>query len=283
MSKIYESRYKRSDNTCDIPTPTQRKKVKSSDWEQTGQAEGGPVDPELYDGHDRDLLKRRSRYMALELFDVATDPQSRLSSSGRAACYIQHLLGSSLFTDKSGNIVPSKLWPLAWIYMYFPMFAPSVRPGTQSCKPYIQQFFMLGHKTEHKLLDIRLRLDMMSADEVRFRQCIPAHPVRPMEACRPANNRMYVVRKSFVEALWLEAPSHLLIETWTSVSTIPPSSPQDIESHERFRRFHVPVDPPMPVSALMDMIAREMHRNDTRKEEKYDKITDLVKRHYHST
>ncbi|KAI5658582.1 hypothetical protein M9H77_27375 [Catharanthus roseus] len=47
-----------------------------------------------------------------ELFDVATDPRSRLSSSDRAACYIQYLLDSSLFTYKIDNIVPTKLWPL---------------------------------------------------------------------------------------------------------------------------------------------------------------------------
>ncbi|KAI5658460.1 hypothetical protein M9H77_27253 [Catharanthus roseus] len=57
--------------------------------------------------------------------------------------------------------------PDAWIYMYFPMFASTVRPETQACKPYIQQYPM-GYKNEHKLLDIRLRLDMMTADEVRW-------------------------------------------------------------------------------------------------------------------
>ncbi|KAI5678289.1 hypothetical protein M9H77_09239 [Catharanthus roseus] len=46
-------------------------------------------------------------------------------------------------------------WSLleAWIYLYFLMFAPPVR---------------LGYKNENKLLDIRLRLDMMTADEVRW-------------------------------------------------------------------------------------------------------------------
>ncbi|KAI5656526.1 hypothetical protein M9H77_25319 [Catharanthus roseus] len=119
---------------------------------------------------------------------------------------------------------------------------------------------MLGYKNEHKLLDICLRLDMMSADEVRWtpyriqeirdiwvstwhgmlayfdcvevympdrvvrqfgwRQCIPAHPIRPKEARRPVNNRMYMVKNTFVEALWLEAPSHLLTETWISVPAV---------------------------------------------------------------
>ncbi|KAI5653967.1 hypothetical protein M9H77_31154 [Catharanthus roseus] len=136
-SGVTASRNKRPDKGRNVLVPTQRKKVKSSEWEQTRTAKGGPIDPELitsYGGHvagciwhgqDRGLLKSRLRYMSnlglafvgggingQELFDVATDPQSRLSSSDKAACYIQYLLGSSLFTDKSGNIVPSKLWPL---------------------------------------------------------------------------------------------------------------------------------------------------------------------------
>ncbi|KAI5661384.1 hypothetical protein M9H77_20707 [Catharanthus roseus] len=44
----------------DVQAPTQkRKKVKASDWEQTGATEGGPVDPELipsYSGHVASLI-----------------------------------------------------------------------------------------------------------------------------------------------------------------------------------------------------------------------------------
>ncbi|KAI5654326.1 hypothetical protein M9H77_31513 [Catharanthus roseus] len=68
MSKISGSRNKRPDKACDVPTPTQRKRVKASEWEQTGPAERGLVDPEhipSYGGHDRGLLKCRSCYMAL--------------------------------------------------------------------------------------------------------------------------------------------------------------------------------------------------------------------------
>ncbi|KAI5652332.1 hypothetical protein M9H77_29519 [Catharanthus roseus] len=77
MSKISRSCNKRPDKARDVPAPTQRKRVKASDWEQTGPAEGGPVDPELipsysghvagpkWRGHDRGLLKYRSRYIAL--------------------------------------------------------------------------------------------------------------------------------------------------------------------------------------------------------------------------
>ncbi|KAI5677266.1 hypothetical protein M9H77_08216 [Catharanthus roseus] len=105
-----------------------RKRVKASDWEQIGPAEGGPVDPKLipsYGGHvDRGILKYRSRYMALtgwsitdaEVVSLATGTGLMhlhiLPMSDRTACYIQYLLGSSLFTDKIGNIVPSRLWPL---------------------------------------------------------------------------------------------------------------------------------------------------------------------------
>ncbi|KAI5673015.1 hypothetical protein M9H77_13379 [Catharanthus roseus] len=74
----------------------------------------------------------------------------------------------------------------AWIYLYFPMFAPSVRPGTEACKPYIQQFLVLGYKNENKLLYIRLRLDVMIADEVRWvpyrMKEIRVAPVMPPQA-----------------------------------------------------------------------------------------------------
>ncbi|KAI5682568.1 hypothetical protein M9H77_03796 [Catharanthus roseus] len=112
--------------------PTQRKKSKNDGWEQTGPADGGPQDPVIvpsYSGHvagciwrgqDRGILKSRSRYMSLtgwtpsdpDLAGVADSPRSRLSTEQRAACYILYLLGSSLFTDKSGNNVSGKLWPL---------------------------------------------------------------------------------------------------------------------------------------------------------------------------
>ncbi|KAI5654165.1 hypothetical protein M9H77_31352 [Catharanthus roseus] len=137
------SRNKRPDKTRDVSTQTQRKKAKSCDWELTGPADGGPIDPKLipsYGGHvsgriwlgqERSMLKSRSRYIMIaviqsdlgimysgggingqELFDVATDPHGRLSFSDRAACYIQYFLGNSLFNDKSGNVIPTKLWPL---------------------------------------------------------------------------------------------------------------------------------------------------------------------------
>ncbi|KAI5652851.1 hypothetical protein M9H77_30038 [Catharanthus roseus] len=114
-------------------------------------------------------------------------------------CRIRVLLGGSHGVLSVLRIYTG-IW--AWIYLYFPMFAPPVRLGTEACKPYIQQFPMLGYKNENKLLNIRLRLDVMTADEVRW--CIPVYPIQPQEARRPPNNKMYVLRNTFVEALWLE-------------------------------------------------------------------------------
>ncbi|KAI5667256.1 hypothetical protein M9H77_17109 [Catharanthus roseus] len=184
------------------------------------------------------------------------------------------------------------------------MFAPSIRPGTEVCKPYIQQFPMLGYKNENKLLDIRLRLDVMTADETYMpdrilrqfgsRQCIPAHPIQPQEARRPPNNRMYVLRNTFVEALWLEAPSHLLTETWTSVPAIPPSSCTDgfmgwylPRSNPRIQNpgnipsgFHILVTPVTPPQALLDLIAREAIQEDLEDCAFRRTVRDLLRKHY---
>ncbi|KAI5655092.1 hypothetical protein M9H77_32279 [Catharanthus roseus] len=106
---------------------------------------------------------------------------------------------------------------LAWIYLYFLIFAPPVRPGTEAYKPYIQQFPKLGYKNENKLLDIRLRLDVTTADEVRW--CIPAHPIQSRKPLSPPNNRMYVLRNTFVEALWLEDTESREYSQWLSLTS----------------------------------------------------------------
>ncbi|KAI5666326.1 hypothetical protein M9H77_16179 [Catharanthus roseus] len=52
MSKIVGSRSKRPEVASNVPAPTQKmKKVKPSNWEQIGVAEGDPVDPELIPSH----------------------------------------------------------------------------------------------------------------------------------------------------------------------------------------------------------------------------------------
>ncbi|KAI5671051.1 hypothetical protein M9H77_11415 [Catharanthus roseus] len=118
------SHNKGPDKERDVPAPTQKKKAKSSDWELTGLADSGRIDPELiplYGGHVAGCIFRDRGTLHLtgwtlgdpeQLSDVATDPHGRLSSSDRAACYLQYLLGSSLFTNKNDNVVTAKLWPL---------------------------------------------------------------------------------------------------------------------------------------------------------------------------
>ncbi|KAI5664516.1 hypothetical protein M9H77_23839 [Catharanthus roseus] len=127
-----------------------------------------------------------------------------------------------------------------------------------------------------------------------FRQCIPAHPIHPQDACRPLNNRMYVLRNTFVEALWLEAHLHLLIESWTSVPAILASSCTDDymgwylpRTHQRiqnpgniFSGYNVPVAPVMPPKALLDLIARECHRQDIDGDEFRRTVQDILRKHY---
>ncbi|KAI5658294.1 hypothetical protein M9H77_27087 [Catharanthus roseus] len=273
MSKIVGSRNKRPEVARDVPAPTQkRKKVKASDWEQTGAAKGA--------------LTGGLGFNTSELHVVATSRQTSQSHQ-------------------------------AWIYLYLPMFAPPFRHSSEGCKPYIQMFPTIGYKNENKLLDIRLRLDMMTADEVRwipyrtqdirdcwvstwygfiaYFDCVePYMPEQPQEARRPPNNKMYVLRNTFVEALWLEAPSHLLTESWTSVLAIPASSctddymgwyipctdpmipnPRNIPSG-----YNVPVAPAIPPKALLDLIARECHIQGIDGDEFRRTVQDLLRKHY---
>ncbi|KAI5663469.1 hypothetical protein M9H77_22792 [Catharanthus roseus] len=118
--------------------PTQRKKPKNDGWEQTGLADGGPQDPVLvpsysghvigsiWRGHDIGTLKSRSRYVSLTYWtpsDLAsctsdldiTDSSISINGQDLAVVNESHCSGLStysLFTDKSGNNVPRKLWPL---------------------------------------------------------------------------------------------------------------------------------------------------------------------------
>ncbi|KAI5683482.1 hypothetical protein M9H77_04710 [Catharanthus roseus] len=303
MSKFAGSRNKRPEVAHDVPARTQkRKKVKASDWEQTEPAEGGPVVPELiplYGGHvtgwiwrgqDHGLLKCQSRYMAL--------------------------IGWEL-TDLQAGPLASGLWYRAWIYLYFSIFAPSFRHSPEGCKPYMQMFPMIGYKNESKLLDICLRLDMMTADEIRwipyrtqdvrdcwvstwhgfiaYFDCVePYMPDWPREARRPWNNRMYALRNTFIEALWLKAPSHLLTKTWTNVPAIPGSFCTDDYmdwylpcTHLRIQNprnipsgYNVSVAPAMPPKALLDLIARESHKQDIDGDEFRPRVRDLLRKHY---
>ncbi|KAI5650032.1 hypothetical protein M9H77_36037 [Catharanthus roseus] len=255
MSKIAGSQQKRPEKSRPPTNPTQRKKSKNDGWEQTVPDDGGPQDPVIvpsYSGHVagciwrgqyRDILKSRSRYVSLtgwtpsdpavsdlhisdssiginaqDLAGVTDSPHSRLSTEQRAACYVLYLLGSSLFTDKSGN-------------------------------------------------------NASRADAKELSGCW-----------------------SLLEALWPEAPSHLLTSTWTSIPAIPPSRCTDDympwflpRTHPRIqnpyrlpRSVQMPTIAPITPQVLLDMVARELDRDDIDDATKVSRASDMIKR-YHQT
>ncbi|KAI5652715.1 hypothetical protein M9H77_29902 [Catharanthus roseus] len=126
-----------------------------------------------------------------------------------------------------------------------------------------------------------------------FRQCIPVHPIQLGEARRPPNNRMYILRNTFIEVLWLEAPSHLLTETWTRVPAIPASSCTDDYmdwylscTHPRIQNsenipsgYNVPIAPAMPPKALLDLIAHESYRQDIDGDKFRRRVRELLRQH----
>ncbi|KAI5681073.1 hypothetical protein M9H77_02300 [Catharanthus roseus] len=173
----------------------------------------------------------------------------------------------------------SGCWSLleAWIYLYFPMFAPPV--GARLCKPYIQR-------------SDGLRTDLMRLLIYGF---LP-HPIRPQEHRRLANNRVYMVKNVFIESLWLEAPSHLLTSTWTSIHAIPSSRCTDnymlwflprthprIQNPDRLPRgMQLPTIAPITPQVLLDMVARELDHDDIDDATKVSRASDMIKR-YHQT
>ncbi|KAI5658331.1 hypothetical protein M9H77_27124 [Catharanthus roseus] len=147
-------------------------------------------------------------------------------------------------------------------------------------------FPTIGYKNENKLLDIRLRLNMMTANEVRR---IP-YKTQDIRDCWVSTWH----GNTFVETLWLEAPSHLLTESWTSVPTIlasfcaddymdwylPRTQPR-IQNPENIPSgYNFPVAPAMPPKALLDLIARECHRQDIDGDEFRRTVRDLLRKHY---
>ncbi|KAI5661507.1 hypothetical protein M9H77_20830 [Catharanthus roseus] len=135
--------------------PMQRKKSKNDGWEQTGPADGVPQDSVIvpsYSGHVagciwRGILKSRSHYVSLTGWTPSDPAVVQLAGetgvSHLRSCMFQHLNSSllSAFVE---------------------------RAGARLCKPYIQRFAMLGHKTENKLIDLCIRLDTTTVDEVRW-------------------------------------------------------------------------------------------------------------------
>ncbi|KAI5654929.1 hypothetical protein M9H77_32116 [Catharanthus roseus] len=125
MIKIAGSQQERPEKSRPPTNPMQRKKSKNDSWEQTCPTDGGPQDLVIvpsYSGHvagciwggqsDLHISDSNIGINAQDLAGVADSPRKGLSTEQRVACYVLYLLGSLLFTDKSANNVPGKLWPL---------------------------------------------------------------------------------------------------------------------------------------------------------------------------
>ncbi|KAI5659013.1 hypothetical protein M9H77_27806 [Catharanthus roseus] len=122
-------------------------------------------------------------------------------------------------------------------------------------------------------------------------QCIPTHPIRPLEHRRLANNRVYMVKNVFIYALWLEALSHLLMSTWTNVPALPLSRCTDdympwflprthprIQNPERFpRSIQLLTTTPITLKVLVDMISLEVDRDDIDDATRIGRISDMIK------
>ncbi|KAI5660106.1 hypothetical protein M9H77_28899 [Catharanthus roseus] len=144
----------------------------------------------------------------------------------------------------------------AWIYLYFPIFAPS---EIRACWVFTWHGFIAYLNYVESYMSDRV------SRQFRYRQCIPAHPIQPQETRRQPNNRMYLLRNTFVEALWLEAPLQLLTDSCTDDYLgwyLPRSHPMIQNLGNISSGFHVPVAPVMPPQALLDLIAREATRED---------------------
>ncbi|KAI5668619.1 hypothetical protein M9H77_18472 [Catharanthus roseus] len=144
-------------------------------------------------------------------------------------------------------------------YLYFPLFAPAVRPGAKLCKPYIQRFAMLGHKLEHKLVDFHIRLDMMTADEVKWT------PYSPEE------KRMFsvpVVRPSRYTDDYM---------AWFLSRTHP-----RIQNPERLSLgVQLPTATLISEKVLLDMITYEVDWDDVDSETKIRRISDMLRKYNH--
>ncbi|KAI5668370.1 hypothetical protein M9H77_18223 [Catharanthus roseus] len=130
---------------------------------------------------------------------------------------------------------------------------------------------------------------------VAYFDCV--EPYMPdKEHRRPPINRVYMVNNTFIEAFWLETPSHLLTSTWTNIPTIPPSRCTDDympwffpRTHSRIRNpdrlphgVQLPTTAPITPHVLLDTIARELDRDDIDDATKVGKASDMIKR-YHQT
>ncbi|KAI5673981.1 hypothetical protein M9H77_14345 [Catharanthus roseus] len=137
-------------------------------------------------------------------------------------------------------------------------------PGAKLCKSYIQRFAMLGHKSEHKLVDLRIRLDMMTGDKVRWTQY-------KLEEITDRHRLTYLRRHGQVSLLY----HHLGAQTLISL----PHSSKDSESGKAPAGVQLSTATPITLQVLVDMISREVDRDDVDDATKIGRISDLIKKY----
>ncbi|KAI5671902.1 hypothetical protein M9H77_12266 [Catharanthus roseus] len=135
--------------------------------------------------------------------------------------------------------------------------------GARLCKPYIQRFAMLGHKTENKLIDLRIRLDTMTADEVRW---IPYRfdEISDSPICPIGLSDSLGGFNTFQLILFV-----LRSTTGQQITGLP-------------RGVQIPTIAPIKPQVLLDMAARELDRDDIDDATKVSRASDMIKR-YHQT
>ncbi|KAI5654837.1 hypothetical protein M9H77_32024 [Catharanthus roseus] len=224
---------------------------------------------------ERSILKSQSRFVSLTGWtpsDPASDlhiTDSSVGINGQDLAQVVESPGNrlfidSLFTDKSGNNVPGKLWLLVndvrSDILVFSYVYPNSEIGSEVVQAYIQRFAILGHKTEHKLIDIRIRPDLMTTDEVRWT------PYRPEE---------------ITDTVW--------VDSMHSNSSYSPSgtpfmargtfSSADGDMYQCPCCTTLSVHKRLHALVFVDMISREVNTDDVDSDTKIGRISDMLKKY----
>ncbi|KAI5675718.1 hypothetical protein M9H77_06668 [Catharanthus roseus] len=221
MSKIAGSRQKRPEKSRLPTNPMQRKKSKNDGWEQTGPADGGPQDLVIvpsYSGPVAGCIWRSQSDLDISDSSIGINAQdlAGVADSPR----------SGLSTESRGAAT------LAYLY---------------------RSLGQASH-VDAKLsgLDIPVFSYVCTSGESGSEVVQTLHPE---DHRRPTNNRVYMVKNVFIEALWLEAPSHLLTfprgVQFPTIALITPDVLLDMVAHELDRDN---IDDAMKVSRASDMI-----------------------------
>ncbi|KAI5648502.1 hypothetical protein M9H77_34507 [Catharanthus roseus] len=135
--------------------------------------------------------------------------------------------------------------------------------GSEVMQTLHQRFAMLGHKTENKLIDLRIRLDKMTANEVRWTPYrtdeITDSPICPIGLSDSLGGFnafqliLFVLRSTAAQQI-------------TGLS----------------RSVQLPTIAPITPHVLLDMVARELDHDDIEDVTKVSRVSDMIKR-YHQT